>query len=45
MNVGKSTMDKWVRQLKSERNGTLTLPNAITLEQRKTQELENALDG
>lgn len=41
MSVGKSTMDKWVRQLKSERDGT-TLVGAkpITEEQRRIKELE-----
>ncbi len=43
MNVGKSTMDKWVRQLKNERNGTAGHPNAITPEQRKIQELEKRI--
>ena len=39
MNVGKSTMDKWVRQLKRERDSTATHPNAISPDQRKIQEL------
>lgn len=43
MNVGKSTMDKWVRQLKSERNGTASHLNAITPDQRKIQELEKRI--
>lgn len=43
MNVGKSTMDKWVRQLKSERDGTATHPNAITPDQRKIQALEKQI--
>ena len=43
MNVGKSTMDKWVRQLKSERNGTANHPNAMTPDQRKIQELEKRI--
>jgi len=43
MNVGKSTMDKWVRQLRSERNGTAGLVNAITPDQRKIQELEKRI--
>lgn len=43
MNVGKSTMDKWVRQLRSERSGTDSHPNAISQEQRKIQELEKRI--
>lgn len=43
MNVGKSTMDKWVRQLKSEHNGTANHPNAISPDQRKIQELEKRI--
>ncbi len=43
MNVGKSTMDKWVRQLRNERNGTASHANAITPEQRKIQELEKRI--
>ncbi len=40
MNVGKSTIDKWVRQLKKERNGVADQPNALTVDQRKIKELE-----
>jgi len=43
MNVGKSTMDKWVRQLKQERNGVADQPKALTPEQRKIKELENKI--
>lgn len=43
MNVGKSTMDKWVRQLKSERNGIANQPNSMTPEHRKIQELEKRI--
>lgn len=43
MNVAKSSMDKWVRQLKSERNGTTSHTNALTPEQRKIQELEKRI--
>ena len=43
MNVGKSTMDKWVRQLKSEQNGTAKHPNAISPDQRKIQALEKRI--
>ncbi len=43
MNVGKSTMDKWVKQLKSECNGVASHANAITPDQRKIQELEKRI--
>jgi len=43
MNVGKSTMDKWVRQLRNERSGTAIQSSAITPEQRKIQELEKRI--
>jgi len=43
MNVGKSTVDKWVRQLKNERNGIADQPNALTPEQRKIKELEKKI--
>ncbi len=43
MNVGKSTMDKWVRQLKSERNDSACHLNAITPDQRKIQALEKRI--
>jgi len=43
MNVGKSTMDRWARELKSECNGTASYPRTITPEQRKTQELEKQI--
>jgi len=43
MDVGKSTMDKWVRQLKEERGGITTHPNALTPDQRKIQELEKRI--
>jgi len=43
MNVGKSTMDKWVRQLKSERNGGASHANAITPDRRKIQALEKRI--
>ena len=43
MNVGKSTMDKWVRQLKKERNGIADQPNALTPEQRKIKALEKRI--
>lgn len=43
MNIGKSTMDKWVRQLKDERSGGSSMPNALTPEQRKIKELEKRI--
>ena len=43
MDVGKSTMDKWVRQLKEERNAGSSLPNALTPDQRKIKELEKKI--
>lgn len=43
MDVGKSTMDKWVRQLKEELNGGSSQPNALTPDQRKIKELEKKI--
>lgn len=43
MDVGKSTMDKWVRQLKEEINGGSSRPNALTPDQRKIKELEKKI--
>lgn len=41
MSVGKSTMDKWVRQLRKERAGGQTVSGTpMTPEQRKIRELE-----
>ncbi|MBS54826.1 MAG: IS3 family transposase, partial [Oceanospirillaceae bacterium] len=40
MNVGKSTMDKWVRQLKQERSGSTPSASPMTAEQRRLRELE-----
>ena len=40
MNVGKSTMDKWVRQLKQERSGGSYDASPMTSEQRRIRELE-----
>ena len=36
-------MDKWSRQLREERNGTSSMPNALTPDQRKIQELEKRI--
>jgi transposase len=43
MNVGKSTMDKWVRQLRNEHEGTSNCANAISVDQRKIKELEKTI--
>ena len=40
MNVGHSTLDKWVRKLKTEREGSLTAGKPITEEQREIAELK-----
>ena len=40
MNVGKSTLDKWLRKLRAERNGSLTKGKPITEDQRRIAELE-----
>ena len=44
MGVGKSTMDKWVRQLRAERNGSHTgTATPMTPDQRKIRELERKI--
>jgi len=43
MNVGKSTMDKWVRQLKEERAGKFPKTSPMTPEQLRIRELEKRL--
>jgi len=40
MNVGKSTVDKWVRQLRKERDGLETKAGPISPELRRIKELE-----
>lgn len=40
MGVGKSTMDKWVKQLREELSGRSPKATPITPEQRKIRELE-----
>ena len=40
MNVGKSTVDKWARSLKKERNGIETKGTPISDDQRRIKELE-----
>lgn len=44
MSVGKSTMDKWVRQLKNERNGVVSQASPLTPDQRKIRELEKRIN-
>jgi transposase len=43
MNVGKSTMDKWVRQLKEERAGKSPKASPMTPEQIEIRELRKIL--
>lgn len=43
MNVGKSTMDKWVRQLKEERKGIVPKATPMTPDQLKIRELEKKI--
>ncbi len=43
MNVGKSTMDKWVRQLKEERGGKSPIASPMTPEQIEIRELKKRL--
>lgn len=43
MNVGLSTMDKWVRQLRQERNGENTKATPMAPDQLKIRELENRI--
>lgn len=43
MNVGKSTMDKWVQQLKEERAGKSPIASPMTPEQIEIRELKKRL--
>ncbi len=43
MRVGKSTMDKWVRQLKQERKGVAPQASPMTPEQIEKRELKKKL--
>ncbi|REL31747.1 IS3 family transposase [Thalassotalea euphylliae] len=43
MSVGKSTMDKWVRQLRNERKGITSKASPMTPEQCKIKELEKKI--
>ena len=41
--VGHSTMDKWVRQLRDERDGRTPKATAMTPEQRRIKDLEKRI--
>ena len=41
--VGHSTIDKWVRQLRNERNGQTPKASAMTPEQQRIKELEKKI--
>ena len=43
LGLGKSTVDKWARQLKQERNGTLSTATPLTPDQLKIRELERKI--
>ena len=43
MNVGKSSMDKWVRQLRQERQVKSDGPSPLTPDQRHIKDLERQL--
>lgn len=43
MGVSKSTMESWVRRLRSERGGKTPTGSALTPEQQRIQELERKL--
>ncbi len=43
MNVGNSTMDKWVRQLRNELAGGAVPANPMTADQKRIKELERQL--
>ena len=43
MNVGHSTMDKWVRQLRQERGGQSPKATPMTPDQLKIRELEKRI--
>lgn len=43
MNIGKSTMDKWVRQLRDERQGKVPKASPMTPEQIEIRELKKKL--
>jgi len=43
MNVGKSSLDKWVRQLKNERNGITSKATPLTPDQLEIRELKKRI--
>lgn len=43
MNVGKSTVDKWVRQLKAEKQGITPTGAALTADQQRIKDLEKRI--
>ena len=43
MNVGKSTMDKWVRQLREERAGKAPMSSPMTPEQIEIRQLKKRM--
>ncbi len=43
LGLGKSTVDKWARQLKDERSGKLSSATPLTPEQIKIRELERKI--
>ncbi len=43
LGLGKSTVDKWSRQLRNERNGSLSSATPLTPEQIKIRELERKI--
>jgi transposase len=45
MNVGKSSLDKWVRQLKGERNSITSKATPLTPDQLEIRELKKRIAG
>jgi len=43
MNVGKSSLDKWVRQLRGERNGITSKATPLTPDQLEIRELKKRI--
>ena len=43
LDLGKSTVDKWARQLREERNGRLSTAMPLTPDQLKIRELERKI--
>jgi transposase len=43
LGLGKSTVDKWARQLKEERNGRLSSATPLTSDQLRIRELERKI--